>query len=415
MEGVGTELHRLISYISKLVTLVALMQEGNKERDQARACRPDLTSRSGGRSISKRPPRKDAERINVRLQYSVTPSSDSEDSRRKRRRSVSSSSEDSSDNEDAETGHWKSKNKYREVQRRRYVPSMASSKVRRILRGSISDFSGNARNWFSKLPRRSIDGFEELRRAFRLNFTQRKKCAKNPVELARSRNSPGDIQYDQSKVAVSANNSYRRSEGRAVLLGTTSSLLLTMTPKDMISRIKKVQTFPIPTTNGTRRSKRGNGVTLDPGEELIKVRGKINKGAEARKTQPRDMADTSICHLYHRDNAGVTDIHSICTLRGRQSADHTVRTFASKDCALPEVKSQLNPATTSLTGFTGEKIWPMGQLRLPVMVGNKEHSTTSLDEFYGDQITICPLQCIIRSQGISSIRARGPNLRLRDA
>ncbi|GKF57527.1 hypothetical protein Tco_0171064, partial [Tanacetum coccineum] len=42
------------------------------------------------------------------------PSSDSEDSRRKRRRRVSSSSEDSSDNKDAETGHWKSKNKYRE-------------------------------------------------------------------------------------------------------------------------------------------------------------------------------------------------------------------------------------------------------------------------------------------------------------
>nr|GEY88949.1 Ras-related protein RABA5c-like [Tanacetum cinerariifolium] len=49
---------------------------------------------------------------------------------------------------------------------------------------SLSDM-GNARNWFSKLPRRSIDGFKELRRAFRLNFTQRKMCAKNPVELAR--------------------------------------------------------------------------------------------------------------------------------------------------------------------------------------------------------------------------------------
>ncbi|GKD64857.1 hypothetical protein Tco_1306965 [Tanacetum coccineum] len=46
-----------------------------------------------------------------------------------------------------------------------------------------------------------------------------------------------------------------------------------------------------------------------------------------------------------------------------------------------EVKSQLNPATTSLTGFTGEKIWPMGQLRLPIMVGNKEHSTTAWMHF----------------------------------
>ncbi|GKD32212.1 hypothetical protein Tco_1242990, partial [Tanacetum coccineum] len=162
------------------------------------------------------------------------PSSDSEDSRRKRRRRVSSSSEDSSDNEDAETGHWKSKNKYRDDEDEDMSRPWRRQKVDAFTR-RISDFSedkkrrmpanvktydgtgdpddhlkifesaatienwpqpvwchmfnstlvGNARNWFSKLPRRSIDGFKELRRAFRLNFTQRKKCAKNPVELAR--------------------------------------------------------------------------------------------------------------------------------------------------------------------------------------------------------------------------------------
>nr|GEY83216.1 phospholipase-like protein [Tanacetum cinerariifolium] len=33
----------------------------------------------------------------------------------------------------------------------------------------------------------------------------------------------------------------------------------------------------------------------------------------------------------------------------------------------PEVKSQLNPATTSLTGFSREKIWPIGKIRLLVI------------------------------------------------
>jgi hypothetical protein len=55
-----------------------------------------------------------------------------------------------------------------------------------------STLVGNARTWFSKLPRRSINGFEELRKAFRLNFTQRKKCAKNPVELARVKQRQGE-------------------------------------------------------------------------------------------------------------------------------------------------------------------------------------------------------------------------------
>ncbi|GJS35668.1 hypothetical protein Tco_0534050 [Tanacetum coccineum] len=136
------------------------------------------------------------------------PSSDSEDSRRKRRRRVSSSSEDSSDNEDAETGHWKSKNKYREDEDEDMSRPWRRQKVDAFTR-RISDFSeakkrrmpanvktydgtgdpddhlkifesaatienwpqpvwfhmfnstlvGNARNWFSKLPRRSIDGF----------------------------------------------------------------------------------------------------------------------------------------------------------------------------------------------------------------------------------------------------------------
>ncbi|GJT62281.1 hypothetical protein Tco_1005814 [Tanacetum coccineum] len=115
-----------------------------------------------------------------------------------RRRRVSSSSEDTSDNEDVETGHWKSKNKYHGDEDEDMSRPWRRQKVDAFTR-RISDFSedkkrpmpanvkntydgtvGNARNWFSKLPRRSIDGFEELRRAFRLNFTQRKKWAKIP-------------------------------------------------------------------------------------------------------------------------------------------------------------------------------------------------------------------------------------------
>ncbi|GKC14141.1 hypothetical protein Tco_1010923 [Tanacetum coccineum] len=42
---------------------------------------------------------------------------------------------------------------------------------------------------------------------------------------------------------------------------------------------------------------------------------------------------------------------------------------------LPEIKSQMVPATTSLTGFSGETIWPLGQLRLLVTIGDAERST----------------------------------------
>ncbi|GJV80175.1 hypothetical protein Tco_1516045 [Tanacetum coccineum] len=137
------------------------------------------------------------------------PSSDSEDSRRKRRRRVSSSSEDTSDNEDAETGHWKSKNKYRGEEdedmsrpwRRQKVDAFTrrisdfSEDKKRRMPANVKTYDGtvrNARTVQQKLPSRSIVGFEELRRAFRLNFTQRKKCAKNPVELARVKQRQGE-------------------------------------------------------------------------------------------------------------------------------------------------------------------------------------------------------------------------------
>nr|GEZ57925.1 reverse transcriptase domain-containing protein [Tanacetum cinerariifolium] len=41
----------------------------------------------------------------------------------------------------------------------------------------------------------------------------------------------------------------------------------------------------------------------------------------------------------------------------------------------PKVKNQMVPATTSLTGFSGETIWPLGQLRLLVTIGDADHST----------------------------------------
>ncbi|GJW43936.1 reverse transcriptase domain-containing protein [Tanacetum coccineum] len=40
----------------------------------------------------------------------------------------------------------------------------------------------------------------------------------------------------------------------------------------------------------------------------------------------------------------------------------------------PEIKNQMVPATTSLTGLSEETIWPPGQLRLLVTIGDAVHS-----------------------------------------
>ncbi|GJV82399.1 reverse transcriptase domain-containing protein [Tanacetum coccineum] len=100
-------------------------------------------------------------------------------------------------------------------------------------------------------------------------------------------------------------------------------------------------------------------------------------------------------------NAAGHDIHRMY-IDGGASADILYEHCFQR--LRPEIKSQLNPATTSLTGFTREKIWPMGQLRLPVMVGNKEHSTTAWMNFMVIR-SPSPYNGIIGRPGISAIRA----------
>ncbi|GJS49487.1 reverse transcriptase domain-containing protein [Tanacetum coccineum] len=596
-------------------TLVALMQEGNKKETSKEACRPDLTTVR--RTIyPPRHPKGKTRKENRRPQYSVIerkfqawavdekstacldkglpsesppPGSVLRTVRRKRRRRVSSSSEDSSDNEDAETGHWKSKNKYREDEDEDMSRPWRRQKVDAFTR-RISDFSedkkrrmpanvktydgtgdpddhlkifesaatienwpqpvwchmfnstlvGNARNWFSKLPRRSIDGFEELRRAFRLNFTQRKKCAKNPVELARVKQRQGEStsayveRYKDECIHVKAcpeilkisgfmnginnpelikrlndrvpqtfdelmkrtrsfiqgeaaaadsrkgysnnrsqeqsrrqsndqsssrNNSYRGQRGGR---GNDKYTPLTMTPKEILAT--EGANFPRPPPMRTPEEQRvGNGYCEyhrqkgHTTNECVQLRqlidklvkegrldhlvknikeGKDKQRSGGKKDAPRDKADTiymvqswqqktkqkvsqKFSHgsgisfptltadnavvepLTIEINAAGHDIHRMY-IDGGASAD-----ILYKHCfqrLRPEVKSQLNPATTSLTGFTREKIWPMGQLRLPVMVGNKEHSTTAWMNFMVIR-SPSPYNGIIRRLGISAIRA----------
>nr|GFA02433.1 reverse transcriptase domain-containing protein [Tanacetum cinerariifolium] len=47
----------------------------------------------------------------------------------------------------------------------------------------------------------------------------------------------------------------------------------------------------------------------------------------------------------------------------------------------PEVKNQMLSVTAPLIGFSGEIIWPMGQILLPVKIGDAKHSTSAWMNF----------------------------------
>nr|GEZ12752.1 reverse transcriptase domain-containing protein [Tanacetum cinerariifolium] len=70
----------------------------------------------------------------------------------------------------------------------------------------------------------------------------------------------------------------------------------------------------------------------------------------------------------------------------------------------PKIKSQMVPATTSLTGFSGETIWPLGQLRLRVIIGDTNHSIRAWMKFMIVR-SLSPYNGIIGRPGIKAIQA----------
>ncbi|GJQ93885.1 reverse transcriptase domain-containing protein [Tanacetum coccineum] len=70
----------------------------------------------------------------------------------------------------------------------------------------------------------------------------------------------------------------------------------------------------------------------------------------------------------------------------------------------PEIKSQMVPAKTSLTGFSGETIWPLGQIRLLVIIGDADHCTKAWMDFMVVR-SMSPYNGIIGRPDIREIQA----------
>ncbi|GJS70024.1 hypothetical protein Tco_0702865 [Tanacetum coccineum] len=71
---------------------------------------------------------------------------------------------------------------------------------------------------------------------------------------------------------------------------------------------------------------------------------------------------------------------------------------------LPEVKRKMVPATAPLIGFSGEIIWPLGQISLLVKISDEEHSTLALMNFVVVR-SASPYNEIIGRPGIRKIQA----------
>ncbi|GJW68331.1 reverse transcriptase domain-containing protein, partial [Tanacetum coccineum] len=378
-----------------------------------------------------------------------------------------------------------------------------------------STLTGNARVWFDKLPKESIDSYEDLRTAFRENYLQQTKHIKDPVEIHHIKQRDGESTEDfmerykaevldvegapecmrisgfmhgithpgliKREVAAlshgqrKTHSSWKPSEG-----GNKPNFkkglknkqrpdrkpdrfsLLTKTPKEIFALEKGKFKAPPPMVTPVEKRDPNKYCEFhsDTGhstdecmqlrkqiDEMIKA-GKLSqfikelkqndkpkapkRGEASGKDKPLTILmiqpwervakpritqsfspETAMSFPPLREEEGTEGpmiievemgghfVHRVYVDGGASSEVLYEHCFIK---LRKEIRDQMVPATTHLIGFSGETIWPLGQIALLVKIGDEVHSTSAWMNF---MVIRSPSQhnAIIGRPGIRKIRA----------
>nr|GEU72750.1 reverse transcriptase domain-containing protein [Tanacetum cinerariifolium] len=212
---------------------------------------------------------------------------------------------------------------------------------------------GAARVWFDELPPESIDGYKDLKVAFLAYFKQQNKYVKDPVEIHNIKQRDGETSEDFMERFKTETRRIKGAPECMRIFGFMQKVT------QSFERVKEIAFPPLADSNGTE------------GPLVIEA----------------EMGGHMIHRMYIDGGSSMEILYEHCFNRLR-----------------PEIKSQMVPATTSLTGFSGETIWPLRQLRLLVIIGDATHSTKAWMNFMIVK-TLSPYNGIIERPGLKAIQA----------
>ncbi|GJU59503.1 reverse transcriptase domain-containing protein [Tanacetum coccineum] len=378
-----------------------------------------------------------------------------------------------------------------------------------------STLTGNARVWFDKLPKESIDSYEDLRTAFRENYLQQTKHIKDPVEIHHIKQRDGESTEDfmerykaevldvegapecmrisgfmhgithpglikrlyeriprsvdemyrmttsflQGEVAAlshgrrKASSSWKPSEGGTNQISRKASKINKdrivsqidshSSPKhqkrfspwkkesskphhqcedEMGARARRNVGVARQFMQGNERARSGstsrkrpkNGgeasgkdkpltiLMIQPWERVAKPRITQSFSPEtAMSFPPLSEEDGTESPMIIEVEMGGHFVHRVYIDGGASSEVLYEHCFIK---LRKEIRDQMVPATTHLIGFSGETIWPLGQIALLVKIGDEVHSTSAWMNF---MVIRSPSQhnAIIGRPGIRKIRA----------
>ncbi|GJU46507.1 reverse transcriptase domain-containing protein [Tanacetum coccineum] len=219
--------------------------------------------------------------------------------------------------------------------------------------------------WFDDLPLKSVDSYDDLKKAFLENFLQQKKCIKDLVEIHHIKQREGEFIED----FVQRFKTKSRHVKGALKCMRISGFKHGITNPELIKRL--------------------HDKILKSVDEMMRVTtmfltGEVTASNEAwKKTLPARKLSHVIKELTQGSGKDQPKIVKKGEVSGKDKAMAILMVQPWQRVARlwPEVKSQMVPATAPLNGFSRKIIWPMGQILLLVKIGDAELSTSTWMNF----------------------------------
>nr|GEY65746.1 reverse transcriptase domain-containing protein [Tanacetum cinerariifolium] len=181
--------------------------------------------------------------------------------------------------------------------------------------------------WFDDLPPDSIDSYDDLKKAFLENYLQQKKYIKDPIEL----------------------HNIKRRDGEST--------------KDFLRRYK-LESKDVKGAPECMRISMESDTLNSSSVFMTKSQKQEDEGTEGPMIIEAEIGGHCVHRMYVDGKSASEIMYEHCFSRLR-----------------PKIKKQLIPATTHLIGFSGDIIWPIGQIQLLVKIGDEEHSALAWMNF----------------------------------
>nr|GEV22580.1 hypothetical protein [Tanacetum cinerariifolium] len=207
--------------------------------------------------------------------------------------------------------------------------------------------SRNARVWFDDLPPVSIDSYDDLKKTFLENYLQQKMYIKDHIELHNIKQRDGESTKDFVR-RYNLESRDKRKFSKPTEAGKEAGSVHPPhknSQRNFRFREREIQSFA---TNDAPAEKRNHTKFCEFHSEVGHNTDEYeSKGTESPMSIEAEIGGHCIHRLY---------------VNGGSASEILYEHYFNR--IRPEIKNHLVPAITPLIGFSGEIIWPIGQIQL---------------------------------------------------